>query len=93
MFEMKYVALASEHLPSLFKWWPWGPKSPAPESPRLEAQKIFKNLFFSGPIAQMLEIRYVELPSGPLPRLFKSRSQGPKWPNTRGVLGSNISST
>ena len=28
----------------------------------------------------------VALPSGPLPRLFKPRSEGPKWPYARGSL-------
>ena len=38
----------------------------------------------------MLEIWCVALPSGPLPRLFKWRSQGPRRPCVRRVLGLNF---
>ena len=46
--------------------------------------KIFKNLLLQNHLPQMLEIRYVALSSGPLQSLFKSRSEGPKWPYPRG---------
>ena len=46
--------------------------------------KIFKIFLLQNHLAQMLEIRYVALPSGPLPILFKGRSQGPRWPRARG---------
>ena len=45
--------------------------------------KIFKNLLLQSHFPQMLEIRYVALPSGILPSLFKPRSEGPKWPYAR----------
>ena len=35
-------------------------------------------------LPQMLEIRYVALPSGPLPSLFKARSECSKWLYDRG---------
>ena len=77
-------------LPNLFKWWPWGPKWPAPESPwdNRKRWKIFQNLL-QNLLPQMLEIRYVAVPSGPLPSLLKPsllkpRSEGPKWPYARG---------
>ena len=38
----------------------------------------------SEPLASDLEIRYVALPSGAVPSLFKPRSEGPKWPYARG---------
>ena len=46
--------------------------------------KIFKNLLLQNYFPQMLDIRYVVLPSGSLPSSFKSRSEGPKWPYARG---------
>ena len=46
--------------------------------------KICKNLLLQNHLPQMLEIRYVALPSGPIPSLFKSRSEGSKWPYARG---------
>ena len=44
----------------------------------------FKNLLLQNCLAQVLEIWYVALPGGPLPSLFKPRSQGPRWPRARG---------
>ena len=48
--------------------------------------KISKNFLLQNHLPQMLEIRYVALSSGPLPRLFKSRSEGSTWPYARGSL-------
>ena len=45
---------------------------------------ILQNLLLQNCLAQMLEIWYVALPGGPLPSLFKPRSQGPRWPCARG---------
>ena len=42
-------------------------------------RKIFKNLLLQNHLVQMLEIQLLALPSGPLPSLFKGRSQGPRW--------------
>ena len=39
--------------------------------------KILKNLLLKNHMPQMLEIRYVALPSSPLPSSFKPRSQVP----------------
>ena len=47
-------------------------------------RKILKNLLLQNYLAQMLEILYVVLPSGNLPRLFKRRSQGLRWPCAKG---------
>ena len=44
----------------------------------------FKNLLLQNSLAQVLEIWYVALPGGPLPSLFKPRSQGSIWPRPRG---------
>ena len=44
----------------------------------------FKNLLLQNCLAQVLEIWYVALPGGPLPSVFKPRSQGPRWPRARG---------
>ena len=52
--------------------------------------KIFKNFLLQNDLSQMLEIRYVALSSGPLPSLFKSRSEGPTWPYARGLWVWNI---
>ena len=46
--------------------------------------KIFKNLLLQNYLPQMFEIRFVALPSGLLPSLFKPRFKGPKWPYPRG---------
>ena len=46
--------------------------------------KIFKNLLLQNHLPQMFEIRFVALPSGLLPSLFKPRFKGPKWPYPRG---------
>ena len=43
-----------------------------------------QNLLLQNCLAQVLEIWYVVLPGGPLPSLFKARSQGPRWPRARG---------
>ena len=45
---------------------------------------ILQNLLLQNCFAQVLEIWYVALPGGPLPSLFKPRSQGPRWPRGRG---------
>ena len=84
MLEIWYVALPSGPLPSLFKWWPQGPKWPWAGGLGFETRKILKNLLLQNCLAQMLEIWYVALPSGPLPSLFKWWPQGPKWPWGRG---------
>ena len=47
-------------------------------------RNILKNLLLHNYLALMLEICYVALPSGPLPILFKCRSQGPRWILARG---------
>ena len=49
--------------------------------------KVFKNLSLQKYLPQMLEIRCIALPSGSLPYLFKSRSQGSKWPRASGRGG------
>ena len=46
--------------------------------------KIFKNLL-QYHLPEMLEIRYVALPSGPSPSLCKPRAKGPEWPYVRGL--------
>ena len=46
--------------------------------------KILKNLLLQNHLPKMLDIRYIALPSGALPSLFKPRSEGPKWPYARG---------
>ena len=58
--------------------------------PQKDMEKIFRNLLLQNHLAQMLEIWYVTLLSGTLPNLFKCRSQGPKWSNPSGVLGSQV---
>ena len=40
--------------------------------------KIFKNLLLQNHLPQMFEIRFVALPGGLLPSLFKPRFEGPK---------------
>ena len=63
---------------------PWGTKWPRPwESLVWIIEKLLKNLLLQNHLPQMLEIRYIALPSGLLPVLFKSRSEGPKWPYAR----------
>ena len=42
-------------------------------------KKYIKNLFHNH-LSQVHEIWYVALPSGPLPSLFKLKSQGSIWP-------------
>ena len=53
----------------------WVQDGPALGEPKFELskyiKKIFKNLLLQNHLAQMLEIWYVALPSGPLPNLFK----------------------
>ena len=46
--------------------------------------KIFKNVLLQNHLPQMLGIRHETLPSGALPSLFKSRSEGSKWPYAGG---------
>ena len=41
-------------------------------------KKILKILLLQNHLAQVLEICYVALPSGPLPRMFKSKVPGSK---------------
>ena len=43
--------------------------------------KVFKNLFFQNPLLQMLEIRYVALPSGPLHPIPSLFIHGPRVQN------------
>ena len=50
-------------------------------------RKILKNLLLQNHLAQMLEIWYVALPSGPLPISLKV--PGSKMAPRQGVLGSN----
>ena len=52
----------------------------------LNYRKIIQNLLLQNHLPQMLEIRYVALPSGPLLILYKSRSEGPngRTPGTSG---------
>ena len=45
--------------------------------------KILKNLLLQNHLPQMFEIRFVALPGGLLPSLFKPRLEGPKWPYPR----------
>ena len=45
---------------------------------------FFKNLLLQNHLPQMFEIRFVALPGGLLPSLFKSRFEGPKWFYPRG---------
>ena len=54
-----------------------------PKQPTNQRWKIFKNLLHTH-LPQMFEIRFVALPSGLLPSLFKPRFKGPKWPYPRG---------
>ena len=49
----------------------------------------FSNFPLNNCLAQVLEIWYVEMPGGPLPRLFKCKSLDPTWPCTRRILCSN----
>ena len=42
-------------------------------------ENIRKSFLMQNHLAQMLEIWYIGLPSGPLPSLLKWKSQGPKW--------------
>ena len=46
--------------------------------------KYTSKSFLQNCLAQVLEIWYAALPGGPLPSLFKPRSQGPRWPCARG---------
>ena len=48
-----------------------------PKQPTNQRWKIFKNLLHTH-LPQMFEIRFVALPSGLLPSLFKPRFKGPK---------------
>ena len=59
---------------------------PTPESPRFGHRnrwKIFKNLL-QNHLPRIFEIRFVALPGGLLPSLFKPGFEGPKWPYPRG---------
>ena len=51
--------------------------------------KILKFFLLRTHLPKMLEIRYVTLPNGPFPSLFKPRYQSPKLPRASGVLCSN----
>ena len=46
---------------------------------------ILKNLLLQNHLPQMFENRFVALPGGLLPTLFKPRFEGPKWPFPRGL--------
>ena len=90
MFEIWFVALSSGPLPSLFKIYE-GPRiqdGPGPEGSQVQTiemhRNISKNLLLQNHLAQMLEIWYVALPSGPLLSSFKRRSEIPKWPRPEG---------
>ena len=48
-----------------------------------------KNLLLQNHLAQMLEIWYVALPSGPLPISVQMKVPGSKMAPRQGVLGSN----
>ena len=48
--------------------------------------KIFKNFLLQDHFHQMLEIRFVALPSSPLPSVFEPRSMGSKWPYALGNM-------
>ena len=82
IFEILYVALFSGLLPNLFKRRALGYKMALPQRVRgsnhRNRWKILRNLLLQNDLPQMLEIRYVALPSGLLPSLFKSRSEGQK---------------
>ena len=43
-----------------------------------------KKLLLQNHLPQMFEIRFVALPDGLLPSLFKPRFEGPEWPYHRG---------
>ena len=82
MFEMLYDILPSGPLPR----GPGVQNAPPRrilDSKHMNTRKLFKKLFLQNHLSEMLEIRYVALPSNLLPRLFKPRSQGSKWPHTR----------
>ena len=80
-----YVALPSGLLPSLFKWCLWGPKWPCGGHLGFRNKICLKSLFLQNCLAQVLEIWYLSLSGGPLPSLFKPRSQDPRWPHARGT--------
>ena len=88
------MALSSGLLPNLFKWRALGYKMALPQrvlgSNHRNRWKIFKNFLLQNHLPLMLEIRYVALSSGPLPSLFKSRSEDPTWPYARGSWVWNI---
>ena len=50
----------------------------------VQKRNILQNLLLQNCLAQVLEIWYVTMPGGPLPSLFKPRSQGPRWPRAMG---------
>ena len=50
----------------------------------VQKRNILRNLLLQNCLAQVLEFWYVALPGGPLPSLFKPRSQDPRWPRARG---------
>ena len=52
-------------------------------------RKILKNLLLQNHLAQMLEIWYVALPSGPLPIFVQMKVPGSKMASRQGVLSSN----
>ena len=62
--------------------------SPAAGGLGFKIEIYLKNLLLQNCLDQVLEIKYVALPGGPLPNLFKHRSQGRRWPH-QGVLDSN----
>ena len=86
--EIWFIALPGGPLPSLLKPRFQGPRWPRARGSSVRTtekhKNIFKNLLCQNHMAQMFEIWYVALPSGPLPSLFRYRSQGPRWPLARG---------
>ena len=52
-------------------------------------RKILKNFLLQNHLAQMLEIWYVALPSGPVPIFIQMKVPGSKLAPCQGVLGSN----
>ena len=57
---------------------------PAAGGSWVQKRNILQNLLLQNCLAQVLEIWYIALPGGPLPSLFKPRSQGTRWPGARG---------
>ena len=96
MLKIWYVALSSDHLPSLLKRRSQGPRWYRARGSKVIVieihRKIFKNFRPQNHLAKMLEIRFVAWPSGPLQILFK---EGPRIQDgpAPGVLGSNYRNT